>query len=229
MNLVAMTNSWDWRSKRMDVVHYSLYHGNAIRADAPSDPAAQGQESYGHWYDSDLSHPLLLQRSGVYIPSLFMPSGSIVVREELYLRIRNYPGLVFVEAKPSKLINLWKQIGDFSFYVSNDPVIQRNIQRPDMLLHWMPNDPNLFAKFPKCYELVQYNVFKYRGGEPHSVNVSFTMNDHMNTDVTWSCPSSILEAYPVLWGMVSFLRLDLFELIHDAVDTNYFAIKSIEL
>lgn len=232
MRFIAFADTMDYKSKKMDIVHKLLFHGHAIRADAPTNPAEWNDWPYSirsHDIGDDLSHPLLLIRSGVYIPPIFNPSVALVIREELYQRLRDFPGLVFADAKPKKLINLWKPIGDFSFYESRDPVIRRNRRRPDMLLDWMPNDPNLFAGFPKCYELVAYNVQKYRGEEPHTVNVRFVMNNDRETEVDWSAPSSIIESYPLLWSSVFFLRQDLFDLIQDSIDYNFFAIKPIDL
>lgn len=232
MRFIALTDNMDYKSKKMDIVHKLLFHGDAIRADAPTNPAEWINWPYcfcAHVIGDDLSFPLLLIRSGVYIPPIFKAGVALVIREELYQRIRNFPGLVFADAKPKKLINLWKPIGDFSFYKSRDPVIRRNKHRPDNLLDWMPNDPSLFATFPKCYELVSYNVYRYRGEEPHTIQVRFVMNDDLETKVEWSAPSSIIESYPLLWGSVFFVRQDLFDLIQDAIDYNFFAIKPVDL
>jgi hypothetical protein len=230
MKYIALTDTMDYKTKgKMDIVHKLLFHGDAIRADAPSNPAEWGQGTWSHSIGDDLSHPLLLIRSGVYVPLLFNPGVALVLREELYQRIRDFPGLVFADAKPKKLINLWKQIGDFSFYESTDPVIRRNRRRPDTLLDWMPNDPSLFAKFPKCYELVAYNVHKYHGDEPHTVHVQFVMNNDQNTKVAFTCPSSIVDTYPLLWSSVFLLRHDLFDRVQDAVDYDFFAVKVIDL
>lgn len=229
MRFIALADTMDYKSKKMDIVHKLLFHGDAIRADAPTNPVEWGPGTWSHRIGDDLSHPLLLIRSGVYVPPIFNPAVALVIREELYQRIRNFPGLVFADAKPKKLINLWKPIGDFSFYESRDPVIRRNKRRPDDLLDWMPNYPSLFATFPKCYELVAYNVHMYRGEEPHTVHVRFVMNNDRETDVEWSAPSSIIETYPLLRGGVFFLRQDLFDLIEDVIDYNFFAIKSVDL
>ena len=234
MRFIAISKTMDYKTKgKMDVVHVSLFHGSAVRADAPSNPA----EWYttcpfcvsSHEIGDDLSHPLLLIRSGVYIPPIFNPGTALVIREELYERLRDFPGLVFVDAKPKKLINLWKPIGDFSFYESKDPVIRRNVRYPDNLLDWMPNDPSLFAKFPKCYELVSYNIHSYCGEEPHTVQVKFVMNNDRETEVEFTCPSSLIDSYPLLWSSVFFLRQDLFDLVEDAIDFDFFAIKEVDL
>src|SRR5262249_38546289 len=123
----------------------------------------------------------------------------------------------------------WKPINDFSFYESSDPLIRRNMHRPDMLLDWMPNDPGLFALFPKCHELVAYNVYKDRDSINHSVKVNLVMNNDRETKVHFTCSSSIVDTYPLLWGSVFFVRRDLFDLFQDAVDYNYFAIKPVDL
>lgn len=230
MRFIALADTMDYKSKKkMDIVHKLLFHGDAIRADAPANPAEWGRGTWKHSIGDDLSHPLLLIRSGLYIPPIFNPGVALVIRQELYGRLRDFPGLVFADAKPKKLINLWKPIGDFSFYESRDPVIRRNKRRPDMLLDWMPNDPSLFAKFPKCYELVAYNVHLYRGEEPHTVRVNFVMNNDRETKVEFTCPTSIIDTYPVLWSSVFFLRQDLFDLIEDFIDYDFFAVRSIDL
>lgn len=230
MRFIALSDNMDYKTPgKMDVVHCLLFHGHAIRADAPTNPAEWGRGTWSHSIGDDLSHPLLLIRSGVYIPQIFNPSVALVIREELYQRIRDFPGLVFADAKPKKLINLWKPIGDFSFYESKDPVIRRNRRRPDTLLDWMPNDPSLFAKFPKCYEMVAYNVSVFPGPEPHNVNVKFRMNNHRQTEVEFTCSSSIIDTYPLLWSSVFFLRQDLFDLIEDAIDYDFFAVMPVDL
>jgi hypothetical protein len=232
MKFIALADTMDYKSGKMDIVHVLLFHGDSLRADAPPNPAdwnSWGQSVSAHDIGDDLSHPLLLIRSGVYVPPIFNPYTALVVREDLYQRLRNFPGLVFVEAKPHKLINLWKPIGDFSFYKSKDPVIRRNKHRPDMLLDWMPSDPSLFATFPKCYELVAYNVSRYPGPEPHTVKAKFVMNNHRKTEVEFSCSSSIIDTYPLLWSSVFLLRQDLFDLVEDAIDYNFFAVKPVDL
>lgn len=229
MKFVAISSNMNWRSKKMDIVHRLLFHGHAIRADAPTNPTEWRRGTWSHNVGDDLSQPLLLQRSGVHIPPIFNPGVALVIREELYQRIRDFPGVVVAEARPSKLINLWKSIGDFSLYESTDPFIRANLCRPDMLLDWMPNDPDLFAKFPRCYELVGYNVAMYRGEETHNVKVSFVMNNDRETKVDWSCPASKVNTYPLLWGSVFFIRYDLFELIKAEIDSDNFAIRPIEL
>lgn len=229
MKFIAIADTMDWKSKKMDVVHRLLFHGHALRADAPTDPAEWGQGSWSHDIGDDLSRPLLLMRSGVCVPPIFNPGIALVVREELYQRVSQFPGLMFADAHPSKLINYWKSIGDFSFYESDDPSIHRNMHRPDMLLDWMLNDPSLFAAFPKCHELVGYNVYKEHDKGTRSVSVNFIMNNDRETDVEFTCSSSIIDTYPLIWGSVFFVRRDLFDLLQDAIDYNHFAIKPIEL
>jgi hypothetical protein len=235
MRFIALTKNWEHNPTKMDVVHFLLFHGDAIRADAPANRA--------EWYTTcpfhvrchvigdDLSHPLLLIRSGIYVPLIFMPFA-LVVREELYQKIRDYPGLVFVDALPKKLIKLWKPIGDFSFYDSKDPLIRRNLDRGkvESLLEWMPNDPSLFAKFPRCYEWVAYNVHRYRGDEQHDVRVQFVMYDgSQEKEVEFSCSSSVIETYPLLRSDVFLIREDLFSLIEDAVDYDFFVTHVVDI
>jgi len=183
VKFVALDTTTQWETKQMDTVHDQLFHGNAIRADAPTDPAEYGQGTWSHSVGDDLSHPLLLTRSGVFVPPLFMTAVALVARDDLYQRIRHFPNLSFADALPKKLVNLWKPIGDFSFYKSRDPVLRKNLMWPDMLLDWLPNDPSLFATFPKCKELVAYNVHKPQGETGKTVRVNFVMNNDRETDV----------------------------------------------
>ncbi len=229
MKFIALESTIDWKSKSMDIVHSLLFHGDAIRADAPTDPAQRGQDSWSHWSGDDLSHPLLLTRSGVHIPPIFKPNLALVVREVLYQRVNRFPGLLVADTQPAKLINYSKSLGDFSFYDSNEPLIRRNMHRPDMLLDWMPNDQRLFATFPKCYELVACNVFKNIHNVSNTVDVDFTMNNDRETEVHFRCPSSVIDVHPLIWGMVCFVRRDLFDLIQDAVDPSYFAMRPVDI
>ena len=231
MKFIAIADTMDWKSKRMDVVHQLLFHGDAIRADAPVDPAEQVrvQGSWSHSIGDDLSSPLLLTRSGLFVPPIFNPGIALVVREELYQRIYQFPRLTFADVQPLKLVNYWKPIGDFSFYDSTDPLIRRHMRRPDMLLDWMPNDPSLFASFPKCYELVAYNMNKGQDDGIRSTTVSFVMNNDRETNVNFTYSSLTIDTYPLLWGSVFFIRRDLFDLLQDAIDYNHFSIRSIDL
>jgi hypothetical protein len=229
MKFIAIAATMDWKSKKMDIVHKLLFHGDAIRADAPANPAEMGPGSWSHSLGDDLSHPLLLIRSGVYVPPIFNPGVALVVREEVYQRVSQFSGLRFADARPSKLINCWKPIGDFSFYDSTDPWIRRNRRRPDELLDWMPDDPTLLATFPKCRELVGFNVYGEHEKGTHSVSVNFVMDDDTETEVGFTCSSSVIDRHPLLWGMVFFLRRDLFDLLQDIIDYNHFALKPVDL
>lgn len=221
------------RKDRICGVHLTLFHGNAIRADALAN-LAEWNRPYSspraHDIGDDLSHPLLLIRSGLCVPLIFMPYP-LVIREEIYQHLRDFPGLVFVEAKPKKLVRLWKPVGDFSFLRNpKDPIFRHYRYHPsDNLLDRMPNDPSLFPTFPRCYEMVSYNVARYRGDEPRTVRVNFILDDGMETEVHWSCPSWIIDKYPLLWGTELFLREDLFELVEDAIDYDFFAVRPVEI
>lgn len=231
MRLFALSIPATYNTKgKIDGLHLELFHGDAIRADAPANPADWDDSCpCAHDIGDDLSHPLLLIRSGLYVPLIFQPFA-LVIREEIYQSICDFPGLVFVEAKPKKLIRLWKPVGDFSFYKSKDPIIRRNKYRVDTLLDWMPNDPSLFPSFPKCYEMVPYNVARYQGDEPRTVRINFIMNDSSGrSKVEWSCPSWIIDTYPLLRGSVHFLREDLFELVEDAIDYDFFVVKPVDI
>lgn len=229
MKFVALSTTVNFKQKRMDTVHNQLFHGHAIRADAPTDPADYGQDTWAHSVGDDLSQPLLLTRSGVFVPPLFVTGVALVARDDLYQRISHFPNLSFADALPHKLINLWKPIGDFSFYESTDPVIRRNVRRPDTLLDWMPNDPSLFATFPKCKELVAYNVHKPQGETGDTLRVNFVMDNHRKTDVEFECSRAVFETHPLIWSSVFFLRHDLFDLLQDAIDPNHFAVRPIDL
>lgn len=229
MRFIALDTTVNWKAKQMDVVHKLLFHGSAIRADAPADPAEYGQGTWSHSVGDDLSQPLLLTRSGVFVPPLFKPHVALVARDDLYQRISHFPNLSFADALPQKLLNLWKPIGDFSFYESTDPVIRRNVRRPDTLLDWMPNDPSLFATFPKCKELVAYNVHKPQREGGETVRVNFVMDNNRKTNVAFECPRAVFETHPLIWSSVFFLRHDLFDLLQDAIDPNHFAIRPIEI
>lgn len=227
MKLIAIDTTIDWESKRMDVVHKLLFHGLAIRSDASDDSAEFTQDRRAHSVGDDLSHPLLLIRSGVHIPPLFKPQVALVARHDIYQRIHQYPGLMFADAKPSKLVNCWKPAGDFSLYQSRDPVVRRNIQRPDLLLDWLPNDSSLFATFPICHELVAYNVHKDEMAG--SIRVHFTMNNDRETDIDFTCTTAIIDTYPLIWSSAYFIRRELFDLIQDVVDPDHFAMMTVEL
>jgi hypothetical protein len=98
-----------------------------------------------------------------------------------------------------------------------------------MLLDWMPNDPRLFATFPKCHELVTYNVFNNMHDSLNTVYVDFTMNNDRETEVQFRCPSSVIDVHPLIWGGVCFVRRDLFDLIQDAVDSSHFAMRPVDI
>ena len=135
---------------KVDVIHDLLFHGKMERADFKL------ANKYSHYFGDDLSQPVLLTRSGLFVPSLFKPGNSLVVTQNIFSEINKKVEVLGAVAEPKKLINCWLPAGDTSYLWSDKYSFLKN--RPDKVLEWSPNDPKLFDYFPLCHELVAFNA-----------------------------------------------------------------------
>ena len=63
---------------KVDIIHHLLFHGDMERSDFKI------TDKYSHFLGEDLSQPVLLTRSGSFIPPLFQPGTSFVVTQKVF-------------------------------------------------------------------------------------------------------------------------------------------------
>ena len=68
---------------KVDIIHHLLFHGDMERSDFKI------TDKYSHFLGEDLSQPVLLTRSGSFVPPLFQPGTSLVVTEKVFSEINS--------------------------------------------------------------------------------------------------------------------------------------------
>ena len=178
------------------------------------------------YFGDDLSQPVLLTRSGLFVPSLFKPGNSLVVTQNIFSEINKKVEVLGAVAEPKKLINCWLPAGDTSYLWSDKYSFLKN--RPDKVLEWSPNDPKLFDYFPLCHELVAFNAATDPSNEKEiELHIKFKKNDLINIKKNVSKVN--MEKYPLSWCGAPILRFDLYEILKKYIDQDYFEIVEISI
>lgn len=205
---------------RVDLIHTRLYHGISER------PDFETARKHSHYIGDDLSSPLLLTRSGSYVPPLFKPVNSIIVTKNVFDEINRKVSVAGVVAKPKKLINRWLPAGDTN-YLNSKEFAYLGL-RPDKILEETPNDPTLFDDFPTCLELVAFNI----GTDP-TPDKDFELNFKLKKIEMFSVKRMVskanLEKYPLTWCAVPLMRFDLFEIVEKYINPDYFEVIEMEI
>lgn len=200
---------------KVDILHHQLFHGDSERADFAV------SKKYSHFVGEDLSSPLLLTRSGTFVPPLFQTGTSFVVTQNVFDEINSLVSVAGVVAKPKKLINCWFPAGDYSYLTSKKfPYLRK---WPDKVLEKTPNDPSLFDDFPKCLELVAFNTATDPTPEK-DFEFNFTLKRNDLISVKRKVSEANLKKYPLTWCGVPYLRFDLFEIVEKYIHPDYFEI-----
>ena len=205
---------------KVDIIHHLLFHGDMERSDFKI------TDKYSHFLGEDLSQPVLLTRSGSFIPPLFQPGTSFVVTQKVFSEINSKIKVLGVMAKPKKLINCWLPKGDTSYLWSDNFFFLKG--RPDKALEKANNDQALFDDFPLCYELVAFNAATDPSPDKkHELNIKLKRNDLIVIKRKVSIEN--MENNPLSWCGAPILRFDLYQILKKYIDQDYFEIVEISI
>ena len=173
-----------------------------------------------------MSEPLIVDRNGRHIPSVFLPGTTLIISESVKALLPVSENVVYLPVKFGKLVDYPFQAGDFSYY--DRPAFRRNPERedPETLIERLPDVPVLHGRTGAYYEVVvawQDEVIeRYADTTP----VTFTMDvlgDWEDVEVRLS--QTLLDDYPILrvpGGLV--LSNAVWEKLQPYLDMDYFRV-----
>ena len=209
------------KKERTDVLHHYLFHGDDYRQ------SNQTEIDLNHPLGDDLSLPTVIDRSGLYFPQIIMPGTSLVVDENIRNQLAPTWNIQFAPVKMGKLVACWYPAGDFSFY--DEPFFIKDPYkfRSDKILEWLPDTPRLHKKAPNYYEIVAVNSFKAAQEATTKKTISFELTEiGLGPDEFDYC-TGLLEKHPIIWGRAVVIRKDVFDLICNEFDWDYFTMTEI--
>lgn len=215
-------------SNRISILHTEVFHG------VGNYPEADQLEKEGQDFPpipgitNDYREPLHITRSGVFIPSVFILSGSLVVSQEVFDKLKKINN---IEGEPvifEKLVDLpMPALGDMSWYTRDLPYSDD----PDPVHEYdcLEDVPLLHKKAGAYYEILGAIRRDLPKDQWPLQTVKLNFGRYFS-GWTYSDPEvsrALLEKYPIISGVNIILRGDVFAIIAPYLDLDYFAIDVI--
>lgn len=197
---------------RTDMVHHSLFHGEAVREDKPF------PHYPGHHLGDDLSLPLLVSVGANPLQEFFSPGISFVLSSRVRAALAGLPNVDFLPVQFQRLVNLACPVGDFSI-----PRHTLDLGSSLSFLGKLPQCPHLYPVEP-YYELVIANAYRRAAADPTAYRLTVTFPSQTTSDVEIVFNDEILETYPIFWSMATVFRREVFDVLDNlaVLDPDYF-------
>lgn len=211
------------RAKRIQVEHSVVYHGSCIRA------AAGGFDSLR----SGVKGPLLISRSGSFVPGVFSPSpGFIVVSEAVKNRLESFGNLAFVEVQFKHLVDLPLKKGDRSLEKEVEEGFRRHTDdevesHNEILIDLRPDVLAFHQSIGTYYELLCVRwreiVEEFPDKDKRSLQVVLEPRPGTVLDETVTVSSAMFRVYPLMRiGIMHLCSEDFYEAIDPFVDWDFY-------
>jgi hypothetical protein len=215
MHVVAVgTNEWLHDSDWISYFHYYMFHGMWDAENLASLDPQTGEK-----------HPNLM-RNGRIVPPIVQIHGDLYVSERVKKKLEGVPGVRFVRANFTRLIDYPFAKGDFFFYQT--PYFQATKQPFsseeffDRFLRSLPDVPEYHRTIQSFYKLVPTPHFVAEELDPKAPKRSCPMPKATIESMRLRVSPRMMKAYPVTWDMYYFFADDVFALIEEDFDWDFF-------
>lgn len=214
------------RAKRICFEHSVVYHGTSTR------PAGRSFDSLR----SGVKGPLLISRSGRFVPQVFSPwPSAVVVSEAVKNRLASFGNLAFVEVQFKHLVDLPLKKGDQSLVKEVKEGFQRSVDdrgepvesHSQILIDWRPNIPEFHRAIGRYYELLCVLLHEVEDEFPDAgkrpLHVVLDPRPRSILDETVTVSPEMFRQYPLIGDGIMHLCSEAFyEAIAPYVDWDFY-------
>jgi hypothetical protein len=222
MKVIAVAkNERPHDSKTISWFHYYMFHGMWDAENLKTVNPRTGEQRTN------------LMRNGRFFPPIVEIHNNFYVTEELRRKLAAIPGVTFTRANWTRLVDYPFAKGDFSFYESPFWRDAERLSSPedffDGFLRRLPDVPDYQRTAPPVYRMEATPHFIAEEVEPKAKRHSFSMPQAGEPSVRVRLSPRTVQAYPVTWDMCHFFAEDVFRLIENDFDWDFFVRAEREL